>query len=129
MEMDPLVEAARAARLNAYAPYSEYLVGAAIEDDEGRVFTGVNVENISYGATICAERSAVTSMVTAGGRKARRLALVTADGGTPCGICLQVLSEFGSEGLTIVIADEGRTLRENKLSELLPHAFHSDEVK
>jgi cytidine deaminase len=129
--MDPLLEAARVARLNAYAPYSDYLVGAAIEDSEGRIFAGANVENVSYGATICAERSAATRMVSEGGRNARRLALVTADGGTPCGICLQVLSELceSPNSFTIIIADERQVLREFRLSDLLPHAFDSDRVQ
>ncbi|MEZ0327311.1 MAG: cytidine deaminase [Fimbriimonas sp.] len=129
--MDPLIEAAREVRRNAYAPYSNYLVGAAIEDVDGRVFAGVNVENISYGATICAERAAVVKMVSEGGRKAKRLALVTSDGGNPCGICLQVLSEFTDDPttLTILIADETKTLRTHRLSELLPFAFDSSRVE
>ncbi len=117
--------------MNAYAPYSGYLVGAALEDEEGRIFAGVNVENVSYGACICAERSAVTRMVTEGGRSARALALVTVDGGVPCGICLQVLTELCEDAASfrIIIADEEETIREHKLSELLPYAFESQKVQ
>ncbi len=129
--VDPLVEAARKVRLNAYAPYSGYLVGAAIEDERGDIHVGANVENVSFGATICAERSAVTGMIAAGGKRATRLALVTKDGGTPCGMCLQVLAEFCGEPaqLKIVVADENDVRKEFTLADLLPHGFDSSQVK
>jgi cytidine deaminase len=89
-----LIERAITARGNAYCDYSGYAVGAAVLDSEGNIFSGANVENASYGATICAERSAVCQMVAQGGRTICRVAIATADGGPPCGICLQVLMEF-----------------------------------
>jgi cytidine deaminase len=128
--MDRLLELARTARKHAYAPYSGYRVGAAILDDRGQVHTGCNVENLSYGATICAERAAVLQMVSSGGLKIDTLALVTEDGATPCGICLQVLSEFSlPQGATrILIADESTLLKTLTLLDLLPHAFRSEKV-
>ncbi len=94
MNSDELVSAARAAREKAYAPYSRYQVGAAVQTVEGRVFTGCNIENASYGLSICAERTAIFAAVAAGAREITAVALVTADGGTPCGACRQVLAEF-----------------------------------
>ncbi len=111
------------ARKQAYAPYSKYRVGAAIEDDRGQVHTGCNVENASYGGTICAERVAVLKAVSGGARKIRRLALVTAQPASPCGMCLQVLAEFASPDLELSLGDPrgpGQTVR---LRDLLPLAF------
>ncbi|HSI72860.1 MAG TPA: cytidine deaminase [Fimbriimonas sp.] len=127
--MNPLVQAAREARKNAYAPYSNYQVGVALEDEHGRIHVGVNVENVSYGATICAERSAVTRMVTDGGRRVIALALCTKDGGTPCGICLQVLSEFCSLDTRIILATEAGQIREVTFAELMPAPFASEAVR
>src|SRR3989338_5409194 len=94
--MDSLVQKAAEVRKNAYAPYSKFLVGAALETEEGKIFLGVNVENASYGATTCAERSAIFAAVSNGYRKFKRIAIVTdtSKPSVPCGLCLQVLHEF-----------------------------------
>jgi len=124
-----LVEAARAVRAHAYAPYSGYRVGAAIWVADGRVFTGCNVENATYGATICAERSAIAAMVAAGATGPVACAVVTAGPvpGPPCGICRQVFAEFARDVRFVLIAEDGRgriTARKSaRLSRLLPQAF------
>src|SRR3954452_9850159 len=95
--LDDLVQRAKAVRGNAHAPYSRYRVGAAIATKDGRVFEGCNVENASFGATICAERGAIMQMIAAGARDPIACAVVTDDGGSPCGICRQVLTEFSRD--------------------------------
>jgi cytidine deaminase len=118
-----LVEKARAARANAYAPYSRYRVGAALRSTEGLIYTGANVENASYPVGLCAERVALFSAVAAGERKFLSIAVVTADGAAPCGACRQALAEFGL-GLEVILADEkGSIGRVITLDKLLPMAF------
>jgi cytidine deaminase len=118
-----LVEQARAARANAYAPYSHYPVGAALRTAGGKVYTGANVENASYPVGLCAERVALFSGAAAGERKFQALAVVTADGASPCGACRQALAEFGL-GLEVILADDkGKIHRIIKLEKLLPMAF------
>lgn len=118
-----LIRNARKIRQNAHAPYSHFQVGAALEAMSGKVFTGCNVENISYGLTICAERNAVFSAIASGVQSFRRIVIV-ADSNepvTPCGACRQVLSEF-SENMEIISVNlNGQEFRA-KLSELLPRA-------
>lgn len=120
---------ALSARERAYAPYSNYRVGAAIESASGEVFTGANVENASYSLTICAERVAVCAAVAAGVREFSRIAVATesAEPAAPCGACRQVLWELcGDISVTLVNpAGRQRTLR---LSELLPHAFDRKDL-
>ncbi len=128
--MPRLAEEALAARERAYAPYSGYAVGAAVEDESGRVHAGCNVENVSFGATICAERGALARMVAEGGRRVRRVAVATADGGAPCGICLQSLLEFAPEPENVVVelfADSSPS-GSYTLAQLLPNAFVSGKV-
>jgi cytidine deaminase len=125
-ELERLIEHARAARERAYAPYSRFQVGAAIETADGHIFEGCNVENASYGATLCAERSAVTAMVLAGERSIVRVAVYTeaAELTMPCGICRQVLVEFG-RGATVVVASKDGS-KVTTLSELFPDPFLFD---
>jgi cytidine deaminase len=128
-DLEPLIAAARAARRHAYAPYSRYRVGAAVLTRRGRIYAGCNVENATYGATLCAERSAVAAMVAAGDRTPVACAVVTAGPrpGAPCGICRQVLAEFARDLKLVLVAEDTRgTLPARKtasLSALLPQAF------
>lgn len=118
-----LVRAATVAQAGAYAPYSGYPVGAAVLTADGRVFTGCNVENAAYGSTICAERVAVWTAVAAGALRLVAVAVVTPNGGTPCGACRQVLAEFGGPDLAIGVAAPNGGLTGYTLGELLPHAW------
>ena len=127
MNEKALMDMARAAMRLAYCPYSKYAVGAALLAKDGRVFTGCNVENASFGLTLCAERVAVTSAVAAGCRDFAALA-VTASGAVfpyPCGACRQVLAEFGAPNLPVYLAgmDAEAGIRQYPLGELLPFAF------
>lgn len=119
-----LIAAALRAREQAYAPYSGIRVGAALRTRDGRVFTGANVENASYGLTICAERVAVVKAVTAGARDFVAVAIAWDQEGFcfPCGACRQVLYEFGPEML-VLMADAGGSYQEEGLAQLLPHGF------
>jgi cytidine deaminase len=127
---DELIEAARRARTTAYAPYSGYQVGAAMRDSAGAIFEGANVENISYGLTICAERVAASLLATRGTGSLVELAVATADGGTPCGMCLQTLLEFADDPASVRVhtVNEAGRVHTFTLRELLPHGFKSSGV-
>ena len=121
---DPLIAAALSARVHAFAPYSKFLVGAAIEDDTGAIHTGCNVENATYGLTICAERVAVFKAMSEGIREFRRIA-VAADTETltpPCGACRQILWEFCGDIEVVLLNPRGKT-ESLRLKDLLPRAF------
>jgi len=122
---EPLILAALQARKNAYAPYSEYHVGSAVLDENGRIWSGCNVENASYPATICAERVAIGKMVSEGGTQIKGVAVSTKNGGVPCGICLQVISEFSAnrEELPVYCRSDNGEIKTYRFSDLLPIDF------
>jgi cytidine deaminase len=126
-----LLQAARAARLNAYAPYSNFRVGAAVLDEQGQVHAGCNVENAAYPQGVCAEAAALSAMVLAGGRRATAL-LVAGEGPTlvtPCGGCRQKLREFAAPDTPVLVADGVGVQRWFTLDELLPHSFGPEHLK
>ena len=130
MIVKKLIEKAKQVREMAYAPYSSFKVGAALETDTGKIYTGCNVENASYAATCCAERTALANAIAEGERKFRRIAIVADTEGPcpPCGICRQVLYEF-APGIEVIMANtRGETLVQT-LDDLMPHAFHSEKLK
>lgn len=118
-----LVRRAIKVRKLAYAPYSNYQVGATLLTAAGHYFEGVNVENAAYPATICAERVAITKAVSEGERLFTALAVATSNGGTPCGVCRQVMAEFGLDTLVIVVNGAGEIVQESTVRDLLPGAF------
>jgi cytidine deaminase len=118
-----LLELANEARRRAYAPYSNYQVGAALRTSSGRVYTGCNVENAAYPTSMCAERVAVFKAVSEGERKFEVIAVVTPNGGSPCGGCRQVLAEFGLDTVVLIGDGQGRLIQETTVADLLPGAF------
>ena len=121
--LEKLIQTATKVRKHAYAPYSHYLVGAALLGKSGKVYTGVNVENAAYPTSICAERTAVFKAVSEGERSFKAIAIVTENAGSPCGSCRQVLAEFGLD-LVVIQADlTGEVKKVTSLKELLPGAF------
>ncbi len=123
-----LIAAAQQARQRAYAPYSGYRVGAALLTASGDILTGCNVENATYGATICAERTAVVKAVSEGERAFQAIAVATANGGSPCGICRQVLHEFAPDLLVITVDEGGNVHYEGSLRGLLPLGFGPEDL-
>lgn len=117
-----LIAAAQAAREFAYAPYSSYAVGAAVLTEDGEIVLGCNVENASFGGAVCAERVALTAAIAKGKREFRAIAVVTVDGGSPCGICRQVMHELGPE-MDVHIGDVAGNFRSTTVRALLPDAF------
>lgn len=122
-----LIKHAAQVRKNAYAPYSKYTVGAAVKTGSGKVYTGCNVENAVYPLSICAERAAVFKAVSCGETIICAVAVVTQNGGTPCGSCRQVLREFGDR-IDIYVADAKGNHRCYSLMELLPESFSSGDI-
>ncbi len=125
-----MLDAARAARLNAYAPYSGYRVGAAVLDDQGRIHAGCNVENAAYPQGVCAEASALGAMVLAGSKRARAVLVVGSGGAwaTPCGGCRQKLREFCAPDAPIFSANDSAMGPCYTLAELLPLSFGPDHL-
>jgi len=126
-----LIEAARAARLKAHAPYSKFRVGAAVRDEHGRVFGGCNIENASYPQGWCAEPSAITALIIAGGREITEVAVLGNGDAlcTPCGGCRQKIREFAKDGVKIHCCTEtGELIRTFTLAELLPFSFGPERL-
>jgi cytidine deaminase len=118
-----LIEHAMAVRKWAYAPYSHYPVGAALLASSGKFYDGCNVENAAYGSSICAERTALVKAVSEGERQFEAVAVVTDNGGSPCGSCRQMLAEFGLDLKVILLNKDGQVLSETTLNDILPDAF------
>jgi cytidine deaminase len=122
-ERQSLIDFANEARKRAYVPYSNYRVGAALRTKSGRIYTGVNVESAAYPTTMCAERVAVYKAVSEGEREFEVIAVVTDNGGSPCGGCRQVLAEFGLETVVLIADGAGQLVSETTVGKLLPLAF------
>lgn len=128
MEAKELIKKALEAQQMAYVPYSNFHVGAAILTEDNQVFTGCNIEIASYSPTICAERTAIFKAVSEGHTKIKTVAVVgDSDFTYPCGVCRQVIREFGKDA-TIIIANSEDEYREYKLDELLPHSFGPENL-
>lgn len=134
-QKESLIAAAFQAREKAYVPYSHFAVGAAVLTPQGRIFAGCNIENASYGATVCAERTAIFRAVSEGERSITGIAITGGREGEapegfayPCGICRQVLKEFAGEKLTVLVAKSQREYEAYTLEELLPHGFGGDHL-
>lgn len=129
MDKKLLIKKALEAKEKAYAPYSEFHVGAALLTENGKVYTGCNIESASYTPTICAERTAIAKAVSEGERKIVAIAVTGDSEWTyPCGVCRQVIREFGKESIVIVVKSEDE-YKEYTLNELLPHSFGPEDLK
>ena len=128
-ERERLIQTALKAREAAYAPYSGYSVGAAVLTETGKTFDGGNIENAVYPLTICAERTAIFKAVSAGEKDFRAIAVVTKNGGTPCGACRQVMAEFGSQTIVLVADASGKLINEFTVAELLPNSFGEADLE
>jgi cytidine deaminase len=124
-----LIERALSARERAYAPYSNYHVGAALLASSGEIYEGANVENAVYPVGICAERTALVKAVSEGERRFTAIAVATHNGGSPCGMCRQMLSEFGLDLQVLLVDGAGAIVYEATLHELLPRAFGPEDLK
>lgn len=128
-EEKSLIDLANEARSRAYAPYSGYHVGAALRTKTGRVYTGVNVENAAYPTTMCAERVAIYKAVSDGEMEFDIIAVVTPNGGSPCGGCRQVMAEFGLDTIVLIGNGAGDLLQRTTVNDLLPGAFTPGHLK
>jgi cytidine deaminase len=127
-EKAELIQRALEARQYAYAPYSNYAVGAALLTESGDIFHGVNVENASYPLSMCAERNAVFKSISRGHKKFKAIVVATENGGSPCGACRQVLSEFGLYTKVFVVNEEGMVMLETTVGDLLPEVFRPQDL-
>jgi homotetrameric cytidine deaminase len=125
MDWEPLVQAARNVRDRAYAPYSGFLVGAALQMKGGEIYSGCNIENRSFGGTVCAERVAVGTAVAAGSQEIEAIVVIseTSPPAAPCGLCLQVLTEFGGPHVPVLLINPDGERQELRLADLHPHPF------
>ena len=125
--VDKLVSKAKEARGNSYSPYSHFRVGAALQTEDGRIYTGCNIESSSYGLTICAERVALYKALSSGDRSFQRMVIVSdaEDFCPPCGACRQVIWDFGKDLEIILVNKKGEQQRRN-ITDLYPHAFGAD---
>ena len=126
-QWDDLLAEAIEAREFAYAPYSNYKVGAALLTSAGRIYRGCNIENAAYSPSTCAERTAIFKAITEGVREFEAIAVVTSDGGAPCGVCRQVMREF-APNLTVIIGDLAGNYQVYRLPELLPDSFGPENL-
>lgn len=131
-----LIQTALDARKNAYAPYSHYQVGAALLSSDGTIYSGCNIENASYGATNCAERTAFCSAVSEGKRDFLAIAITgglegeeISDYAVPCGICRQIMQEFCGDDFQVIVAKSTEDFRQYPFSEILPFGFDGDKIR
>ena len=120
---------AELARSNSHSPYSKVQVGAALECEDGKIFAGCNVENCSFGGTVCAERVAIFKAVSEGQRRFKRIYILTQEGWPPCGLCRQVMSEFMGPGFEVIVADMKGMEKKYDLKDILPLAFTPESLK
>jgi cytidine deaminase len=123
-----LRQLAKEAANKAHSPYSKVLVGASLVTEDGSLFSGCNIENASYGATVCAERVAIWQAVAQGHRLVKQLYVYSRDGWPPCGMCRQVMVEFGSEQMEIIFGDEVGVEQVVTLKDLMPHSFSAKQL-
>jgi cytidine deaminase len=128
METTKLRDLALIASKNAYSPYSKAQVGCALETSDGSVYTGCNIENASYGGTICAERVAILKAVSEKKMKLTKIYVYTKEGWPPCGMCRQVMSEFAADNLEVIIGNEAGHETKMKFSDLMPLSFTPDHL-
>jgi len=126
---DKLIQRAKEAWGRAYAPYSHYNVGAALLTESGEIYDGVNVENAVYPVGICGERTAIFKAVSDGHRSFQAIAVVTKNGGTPCGACRQVMAEFGLDTIVLIANTDGELIHQLTVAELLPYSFGEKDIK
>ncbi len=124
-----LIQKAKEAQAQAYAPYSNYYVGAAVLTESGEIFNGVNIENAVYPLGVCGERVAIFKAVSEGYRKFKAIAVVTRNGGTPCGSCRQVMAEFGLDTIVLIADTSGELHQEYTVAELLPNSFGEADLE